>query len=128
MGNIAGNNPTYELVPEDQIDIVQRHKDFQESMGLTLEEDYEKLPPMHWTTKMDKEPISSRFIICSKNSSVKPLGKCITHIFKVIFHHKKRYYRKVCFYSGLKHFWRVDKNRYRNVPSMLLTGGAEKQD
>ena len=86
--NNAGNNPTYELVHEDQKDIVQKHKDFQESMGLTLEEDYEKLPPMHWTTKMHKEPVSSRFIIGSKISSLKPLGKYITRIFKVIFHHK----------------------------------------
>ena len=79
-------------------------------MGLTLEEDYKKLPPMHWTTKMHKEPVSSRFIIGSKVSSLKPLGKCITRIFKVIFHHKKRYFRKVGFYSGLKHFWCIDKN------------------
>ena len=86
--NNAGTNPTYELVPEDQKDIFLRHNDFQESMGLTLEEDCKKLPPLHRTTKMHKERVSSRFIIGSKISSLKPLGKCITRIFKVIFLHK----------------------------------------
>ena len=77
----AGNNPTYELVHEDQKDIVQRYKDFQESMRLTLEEDYQKLPQMHWTTKIHKEPVSSRFIIGSKISSLKPLGKYVLLVF-----------------------------------------------
>ena len=37
--------------------------------------------------------------------------------FKVIFHYKKRYYRKVGFYSGLKHFRCIDKNS--DVTKML---------
>ena len=65
---------------------------------------------MHWTPKMHKTPVGARFIIGSKCSSLKPLGKDITRIFKVIFHHKRRYYRKVGFFSGLNNFWCVDKS------------------
>ena len=54
--------------------------------------------------------VGARFIIGSKCSSLKPLGKDITRIFKVIFHHKRRYYRKAGFFSGLNNFWCVDKS------------------
>ena len=70
----------------------------------------QKLLPMHWLPKMHKTPIGSRFIIGSKCSSLKPLGKDITRIFKVLFHHKRRYYRKAGFFTGLNNFWCVDKS------------------
>ena len=70
-----------------------------------------KLPPMHWTPKIHKSPTSSRFIIGSKKSSLKPLGKSITKIFKLIFHYKRRYFRKAGFYSGLKSFWCIDSQK-----------------
>ena len=34
----------------------------------------------------------------------------MTKIFKVIFHHKRRYFRKAGFFSGIKNFWCVDSN------------------
>ena len=102
---------TYELVQGiTPSNIVDGHINFQRRFGLELKEDMHKLPPMHWLPKMHKTPIGSRFIIGSKCSSLKPLGKDITRIFKVIFHHKRRYYRKAGFYSGLNNFWCVNKN------------------
>ena len=94
-------NKTYELVNEDQVSIVNRHKDFQNGIGLDLEEEFRKLPPMHWTPKLHKTPVSERFIIGSKLSSLKPLGKVVTKIFKVIFHFKRRYYKKAGFSRGM---------------------------
>ena len=41
---------------------------------------------------------------------MKPIGKNITKIFKVIFRYKKRYCRKEGLFSGLKNFWCIDKN------------------
>ena len=32
-------------------------------------------------------------------------------MFKVIFHHKRRYYRKAGFFSGLKYFWCIDNHQ-----------------
>ena len=70
-----------------------------------------KLPPLHWTPKMHKNPTGARFIIGSKKSSLKPIGKAITKILKVIFNNKKLYFKKVGFYSGLKYFWCVDNHQ-----------------
>ena len=89
---------------------VNRHKDFQNGIGFDLEEEFRKLLQMHWTPKLHKTPVSERFIIGSKLSSLKPLGKAVTKIFKVIFHFKRRYYKKTGFFSGYRNFWCVDKN------------------
>ena len=86
--NYTNTNKTYELIHEDPVSIVNKHKDFQNGIGLDLEEEFRKLPPMHWIPKLHKAPVSERFIICSKLSSLKPLGKAVTKIFKVIFHFK----------------------------------------
>ena len=104
--NYPNTNKTYELIHEDPV----RHKDFQNGIGLDLEEEFRKVPPMHWIPKLHKTPVSERFIIGSKLSSLKLLGKAVTKIFKVIFHFKRRYYKKAGFFSGYKNFWCVDKN------------------
>jgi hypothetical protein len=101
------------MITEEEIeDIVQRHKDFQNQFELMLDEDMEKLPPMHWTPKIHKQPTGARFIIGSKKSSLKPLGKAITKIFKVLFHHKRRMCRKLNIYNnGRKFFWCIDNHQ-----------------
>ena len=113
FGNINDNNcnKTYEMVNNMSSDnIVKRYRDFQKTVGLELDDDMNKLPPLHWTPKMHKTPVGARFIIGSKMCSLKPLGKNISKIFKVLFHHKRRYYRKAGFFSGLKNFWCIDSN------------------
>ena len=113
LGNI--DNPstsnTYERVTLDAKAIVTQHRDFQHQFHLKVGDDILKLPPLHWTPKKHKTPTGSRFIIGSKKSSLKPIGKNLTRIFKVIFHHKRRYYRKAGFYSGLKYFWCIDNHQ-----------------
>ena len=113
LGNI--DNPsmanTYERVSLDAATIVGQHRDFQHQFHLKVEDDILKLPPLHWTPKKHKTPTGSRFIIGSKKSSLKPIGKNLTRIFKVLFHHKRRYYRKAGFYSGLKYFWCIDNHQ-----------------
>ena len=46
-GSYPNANKTYDQVNEDQVSIVNRHKNFQNGIGLDLEEDFRKLPPMH---------------------------------------------------------------------------------
>ena len=109
--NDPSQNNTYELVQGlTAEDIVETHTTAQAALGHECKEEIQKLPPMHWTPKMHKTPVGARFIIGSKCSSLKPLGGDITRIFKVIFHHKRRYYRKAGFFSGLNNFWCVDKS------------------
>ena len=91
--------------------IVNKHKEFFSNFDLSIDDDMEKLPPMHWTPKIHKTPTGSRFIIGSKKCSLKPLGQTVTKIFKVLFHLKRSYYRKAGFYSELKHFWCIDNQK-----------------
>ena len=65
---------------------------------------------MHWIPKIHKNPTSSRFIIGSKMSSLKPLGKVITRIYKLAFKMKRRYYKKAGYFTGLKQFWPIDSH------------------
>ena len=106
--NSAAN--TYCRVDECEADIVERHCLFQSKFSLDVEDDMRKLPPFHWTPKMHKQPTGARYIIGSKMSSLKPLGKALTKIFKVIFHHKRRFCMKAGFFSGLKQFWCIDNH------------------
>ena len=43
-------------------------------------------------------------------SCLKPLGKTITKIFKLIFKMKRGYYRKSGYFTGLKQFWPIDSH------------------
>ena len=101
---------TYERIHTPEENIINEHINFQNDHGLELPGDMKKLPPIHWIPKMHKNPTSARFIIGSKMSSLKPLGKTITKIFKLIFKMKRGYYRKAGYFSGLKQFWPIDSH------------------
>ena len=115
IGELNFNNTpqadnTYELVAESSESIIARHIAFQGCFGLELEEGMDKLPPLHLTIKKHKIPSSKRVIVGSKMSSLKPLGKDLTKIFKLIFHFKRKYWRKAGFFSGVKNFWCTESN------------------
>jgi len=95
-------------IPEEQI--VKQQVDFQNNFMLDVPIDMQKLPPIHWIPKQHKNPTGARFIIGSKMSSLKPLGKTITKIFKLIFKMKRGYYRKSGYFTGLKQFWPIDSH------------------
>ena len=108
---LNSENSTYvRIIDRNEEEIVQSHFDFQYKFGLDLPVEMQRLPPMHWIPKNHKNPTSSRFIIGSKMSSLKPLGKTITSIFKVIFKMKKAYFKKLGYLSGLKRFWPIDSH------------------
>ena len=44
-----------------------------------------QLPNMLWMPKMHKSPIKARFIIVSPKSSIKPIARAITSIFRLFF-------------------------------------------
>ena len=81
--NYTNSNKTYELIHEDPGSIVNKHKDFQNGIGLDLGEEFRKLPPIHWIPKLHKTPISERFIIGSMLSSQK-CKKCQKRMFVYI--------------------------------------------
>ena len=50
-----------------------------------------RLPNMYWKPKMYKNPINARFIIASPKSSIKPLARTITSIFRLFFRQIQTY-------------------------------------
>jgi hypothetical protein len=105
--NTTNNNEnTYEKIEhQNSEEIINNIKLFQESHQLKLKTEMLKLPPLHWTPKMHKNPVGSRFIIGSKMSCLKPLGKALTKIMKLIMKLKRSYYKKSSFYSQLNYFF-----------------------
>ena len=106
-----GNSTYIRVTDRTEEEIVKSHVIAQAfPYDLKLPEDMQKLPPMHWIPKNHKNPVGSRFIIGSKMSSLKPMGKMITSIFKLIFKMKRRYFKKAGYFSGLKQFWPIDSH------------------
>ena len=86
--NILSTNfsGTYQFIPHKMpSSIISEHIDYQKVLKFEVEEEMEKLPTMYWSPKKHKTPTGARFIIASKLSSLKPLAKDITAIFKCIF-------------------------------------------
>ena len=57
---------------------------------------------MYWFPTMHKNPLGSRFIIASKNCSIKPLIQAVSLIFKMIFN---TFHNKSIFYSCHNRVW-----------------------
>ena len=55
------------------------------------------LPNMYWIPKMHKNLIKARFIIASSKSSIKPLARTKTSIFRLFFRQKQTYNDKCRF-------------------------------
>ena len=59
---------------------------------------------MYWMPKMHKSPIKDRFIIASPKSSVKPIARAITSIFRLFFRQIQAYDDKCRFFTGFTTF------------------------
>ena len=104
------SNNTYELVNISKEEIIKKHVKFQEKFGLEVKKDFRHLATHYWNPKMHKQVIAERFITAGVMSSLKPLAKDVTKIFKCIFNFSRAFYRVLEFYSGLKFFWVIDNN------------------
>ena len=69
-----------------------------------------RLPNMYWMPKMHKNPIKSRFIITSTKSSIKPLARTITSVFRLFFRQIQTY-NKCRFFTGVNTSWVVQNNK-----------------
>ena len=70
-----------------------------------------RLPNMYWMPKMHKNPIKARFIIASPKSSIKPLARTITSVFRLFFRQIQTYNDKCRFFTGVNTFWVVQNNK-----------------
>ena len=70
-----------------------------------------QLPDIYWMPKMHKNPIKARFIIASPKSSIKPLARTITSVFRLFFRQIQTYNHKCRFLTGVNSFWVVQNNK-----------------
>ena len=60
--------------------------------------------------KMHKNPIKGGFIIASPKSSIKPLARTITSVFRLFFRQIYTHNDKCWFFTGVNTFWVVQNN------------------
>ena len=60
---------------------------------------------------MHKNPINARFIIASPKSSIKPLVRPVTSVFRLFFRQIQTYNDKYRFFTGVNTFWVVQNNK-----------------
>ena len=102
---------TYEKVNKTPRNILDSHKKHLKKLGIELEETCEKLPNMYWMPKMHKSPVGKRFIIASKQSSLKSLSQNITSALQIIFRSIKSFYEKRQTFTFKKSFWVSQSNQ-----------------
>ena len=69
-----------------------------------MEDKDKSLSIMYWIPKLNKNPVGSRFIIASKNCSIKPLPKEVSNVFKLIYSQTENFHRKSKFLSNNNKF------------------------
>ena len=79
-----------------------------------------RLPNMYWMPKMYGNPIKARFIIASPKSSIKPLARTITSVFRLFFRQIQTYNDKCRFFTGVNTFWVVQNNKPVVTDAMKL--------
>ena len=70
-----------------------------------------RLPNMYWMPKMHKNSVKTRFIIVSPHSSIKPLARTITSIFRLFFRQIQTCNDKCRFLTDVNTFWVVQNNK-----------------
>ena len=63
-----------------------------------------RLPHMYWMSKKHKNRLKARFIIVSLKSSIKPLARSITSIFRLLFRQIQTRNDKCRFFTGVNIF------------------------
>ena len=112
LGLIDEPNNTYIPINNDLADIMDKHaKDMHDMFGITIPDNMKTLPDIHWIPKLHKTPIKERFIISSKECTLKQLNKEITAILKLAYRQVEMYNRKAHRFSGINTFWIIQNSK-----------------
>ena len=108
---LTTNEPSSTYTPinnlsHDQI-ITQHKSEMKNTFNITVKDNMLTLPDIYWLPKLHKNPLKFRFIIASKQCTIKALSKDISSIFTLFQKHIETYHNKAHFYSGVKTNWIV---------------------
>ena len=86
FGVLGNNSKTYEKVINNKTSIINNTvKEINNQFSIKISDDMKALPTPYWLPKMHKTPTGTRFIIASKQCTVKDLSKKVTSAFKLIY-------------------------------------------
>ena len=112
LGLRDGHNNTYTPVNSNLADIIEKHtNDMHTLFGIKIPNNMKMLPDIYWIPKLHKTPIKERFIIASKECTLKQLNKDITSIFKLAYKQVETYNRKAHKFSGINSFWVIQNSK-----------------
>ena len=72
---------------------------------------FHKVNPVKYSVQMHKNPLKARFIIAPPKSSIKPLARTITSVFRLFFRQIQTFDAKCGFFTGVNTFWVVQNNK-----------------
>ena len=110
-GNINGNDNTYEMRIENEVNIIQNQMDFLESVNINVKAESAILPFIYWIPKFHKNPIKARFIVSSSLCVTKQMASYISKALKLIMKGRKRYCEVIEEFTGTKRWWIIDNNQ-----------------
>ena len=71
------------------MEIFASHESFNNKHGIQLEDNFNKLPTIHWLPKVHKRPYKFRYIVNSRSCSTKELSVRMTFVLQAIKTHVK---------------------------------------
>ena len=109
LGLSGASTPTYTRINnESPDDIINRHKEeLKDQFNIMVDKNMSTLPDIYWTPKLHKNPVKFRFIIASKQCTIKHLSKKIASIFSLFDKQIDTYNKKTRYYSGINSYWIV---------------------
>ncbi len=96
---------TYDEINGSKLEIIGKQKDRSRKLGIEIDKDNEKLPYIHATIKMHKNPVKFRYIIASRQCAAKGIAKKLTKILKLVMDINRNYCRKIKWYTGINRMW-----------------------
>ena len=108
LGLLGEQSPTYSIIDLSPDNIIDQHKfELKEKFNITIDQDNLVLPDIYWTPKLHKNPVKFRFIIASKQCTIKHLSKNMSSIFSLFMKQIETYNKKARYYSGINSYWIV---------------------
>ena len=105
------DSQTYERINDIlPTQIIDRHAAELKKYGLEIKEEQKSLPLMYGSPKLHKTPVGMRYIIASKTSSLKPLLKDLTCIFKLFQKQIESFNDKNRVWSGVSGYWVIQNS------------------
>ena len=101
---------TYKCLKTKPSIIVNRHVNYMNTHGISLDESQLKLPFLYWIPKMHKSPSKQRYIAASHSCSTKPLSQMITFCLKLIQQTHSNHCKTILKNSGYNRMWIVDNS------------------